>query len=512
MIILVICLIASVIGLIVYARNHSLYWKNRGISGPPSQIFVGNLIQLGNPVTNPLPFQLVKWTKQYGKTYGIQRGHCNALVTSDYKVEKQVFHDQFECFHERDLIPLHGDPDKAALTNVFSARGLRWKRLRILTSAGFTIKNLKRIFPTILKTSEQLCKNLEEDLKTSPVVDIAKSFKEYTADVILRTTFGRYESREFLQNLIAGVLSSFEQMRGWTFYAAWIFPWIGPYLGILNARTVMRSNKALAGFFQEIADDVRRRKKERHLPTTRNVDSSQPTDFIDILMDAESDEVIMHNSDNYSKKNSQIDKRLNVNEVIATCHGFLRAGFETTANTLALTVYYLAKNPDTQDKLRAEVMEHCPNDDLDYDSVSKLKYTDAAFQEAARFWPVACAFISRRCTKTTRIGKMEIEKGTDIILDVMSMHRDKEVFGDDVEEFRPERWLVDDAPHSSFVGFGDGLRICAGIRLAIVEQRVALAKIVRKYRIHEVPETKEAMDISGVILGPKSVKAKLERI
>lgn len=90
-----------------------------------------------------------------------------------------------------------------------------------------------------------------------------RNFKEYTADAILRTTFGRYESREFIQNLINGVLSSFEQMRGWTFYAAWMFPWIGGYLGILNRRAIMRSNKAIADFNQETVDDLHKRKKEK---------------------------------------------------------------------------------------------------------------------------------------------------------------------------------------------------------------------------------------------------------
>jgi cytochrome P450 family 13 len=122
-----------------------LYWRRRSIPGPDSQLFVGNLTQLGHPVREPAPFKLAEWTQKFGSVYGIQRGCRNALVTSDYDLARQVFCEQFENFHERDLTPLNGNPDTKPLMNVFASRGLRWKRLRTLTSMVFTTKNLKRV-------------------------------------------------------------------------------------------------------------------------------------------------------------------------------------------------------------------------------------------------------------------------------------------------------------------------------------------------------------------------------
>lgn len=48
-------------------------------------------------------------------------------------------------------------------------------------------------------------------------------------------------------------------------------------------------------------------------------------------------------------------------------------------------------------------------------------------------------------------------------------------------------WLSKNPP--PLLGFGDGPRICSGIRLSMIEQRVILTKLIRNYRFHEIPET-----------------------
>ncbi|KAI6170847.1 putative cytochrome P450 CYP13A8 [Aphelenchoides bicaudatus] len=232
---IVLLVLATLAALLVgYAWHRSQYWSRRSIPGPKPQLFVGNLAQLGHPVSNPLPFKLAEWTKQYGKVYGIQRGAANLLVISDYDMARQVFHDQFDNFYERDLAPMNGNADKKTVAHVFNTRGLRWKRLRTLTSLVFTTKSLKRVFPIIVSNADKMCENLDEDLKKQSVIDISKNLKEYTASVILRSAFGRKEDRELVRELIDGVLESVNQLRGWMFQLAWICPTIGPVLGLFK--------------------------------------------------------------------------------------------------------------------------------------------------------------------------------------------------------------------------------------------------------------------------------------
>jgi cytochrome P450 family 13 len=86
------------------------------------------------------------------------------------------------------------------------------------------------------------------------------------------------------------------------------------------------------------------------------------------------------------------------------------------------------------------------------------------------------------------VGPLIIEKGTDVTLDIFALHFDRKIWGKDVDEYRPERWLETDTLHSSFYSFGAGPRICLGMRLAFLEQQMMLTYLLRKYRIVESNE------------------------
>lgn len=120
-------------------------------------------------------------------------------------------------------------------------------------------------------------------------------------------------------------------------------------------------------------------------------------DFIDLFLDAESNEFVQETTGVYDKSNAQVNKtfiffkvykplqvskRLTIDEVIAQCNIFLIAGFDTTvistlfthcnysinfqANTLALTCHYLSKHPEIQERLRDEINEVCVNAVFNY--------------------------------------------------------------------------------------------------------------------------------------------------
>ncbi|KAI6190866.1 hypothetical protein M3Y97_00165400 [Aphelenchoides bicaudatus] len=350
------------------------------------------------------------------------------------------------------LIPLNGNPDKKSVSHVFLARGHRWKRLRSLTSLAFTTKNLRKIFPIITSCSDKFSENLGDDLEKSSTIDFAYNLKEFTADVILRTAFGRYEDRQAIQKLINGVLDAFNQFRGLVFKFAWICPPIGGPLGALNRFIATFTNFAFGSFFFKLNRDINQRKKD-------DVALTQATEF--------DKKAVQH-----------VDKHLSKAEILGTCILFMVAGFDTTANTLAFTVYYLALNPDVQEKLRQEIVEICgEHGEIDYDCLAKMKYNEAVMKETLRLKPIAAAVVSRRCMKATTIGGIPIEEGTDVILDTISLHTQKDVWGEDALEFRPEKWLESDVPSNQFYSFGAGPRLCIGMRLAIIEQKVCINQL-----------------------------------
>lgn len=61
-------------------------------------------------------------------------------------------------------------------------------------------------------------------------------------------------------------------------------------------------------------------------------------------------------------------------------------------------------------------------------------------KEVLRFHPIAAMAAGRKCVANTTLGNLQIEKGTDVVLDLLTLHFDKKIWGENADEFRPERW------------------------------------------------------------------------
>ncbi|CAE6473578.1 unnamed protein product [Rhizoctonia solani] len=142
---------------------------------------------------------------------------------------------------------------------------------------------------------------------------------------------------------------------------------------------------------------------------------------------------------------------------IGGCSGLIFAGHDTTSDGLARTLHLLAQHPDVQAQLRAEVMEAhgIYGKDLDYDQLNALKYLDAVCRESLRLW--SPSQLTERITMKDwnlplhypvklkdgkRIIKnLHVPKGTHMYLSLGSANRDKQTWGEDAEQFNPDRWL-----------------------------------------------------------------------
>ncbi|VDM68254.1 unnamed protein product, partial [Strongylus vulgaris] len=90
---------------------------------------------------------------------------------------------------------------------------------------------------------------------------------------------------------------------------------------------------------------------------------------------------------------------------------------------------------------------------------------------------------SRQCMKSTTLGNVQIEEGTFVMVDTLSLHYDPEIWGKDANEFRPDRWLESSRPVAAWIPFGLGPRQCIGMRLAQLEEKLVLAHLLRRFDI-----------------------------
>jgi cytochrome P450 family 13 len=492
------------------AANNAQYWKRRGIEGPESKNkFLHFTEDLLNPNYNSC-YLLRDWTKKYGKIYGIMEGWRKVLVIADYKLAHEVLVKKFEIFHARKLGALSPDNEKEKGIHVFNASGSRWKRLRTIINPCFSVNSLKLMFNTVDDSCKVMLSLMDKEYEADNAFNIHKHFHELTMDVISRIAMGQKGTKQF-NNPNVEVAKAIFQRKGivWLDDLAHMFPFAGHYFFkslILIAKLTYFPVKQM---LDDITAAVEERKKQRAkgINATKN---NELVDFIDLFIDAEAENI---KDDAYSKSNVKIEKKMTTEEIVQQCFLFLLAGFDTTANTLAISTWLLAKHPDVQQQLIDEIDDICTTDEITYEQVNELRFCDVVMKEALRLYPIATFVVGRECVEPTKLGNVELEKGVYVMCDVLSMHYDKNVWGENAEEFYPERFFDFSVEQQmSYYPFGGGPRVCVGMRLAYMEQKMALARILKKYKFVQCPETEKELKLTGCfVLNPDSVTIKLEK-
>ncbi|KAH7078813.1 cytochrome P450 [Paraphoma chrysanthemicola] len=175
----------------------------------------------------------------------------------------------------------------------------------------------------------------------------------------------------------------------------------------------------------------------------------------------------------------------------------LFAGHDTTASTLCYCYHILSKHPSALTTIRAELDSvfgtNVPaGEQLKTNPylVNNLEYTLAVIKEILRLWaPASGVRIGRKgfFIKDPVSGAMIDTDGLLIWTVSMAMHRDPRIWGPDVDEFKPERFLpanADKLPANAWRPFEKGPRNCIGQELALIEMKVVLAMTVREFDFH----------------------------
>lgn len=146
---------------------------------------------------------------------------------------------------------------------------------------------------------------------------------------------------------------------------------------------------------------------------------------------------------------------------------FFAAGFETSSSAMTFALYELAKNPEVQKKLQAEIDDVVRKNgyDVPYEAIHNMEYLEAVINESLRMYPPVGSLF-RECTKDYKIPELgiKIEKGTAVNIPILGIQNDPDYFPNP-EVFRPERFIGEEkAKRDNFLHlpFGEGPRICIG--------------------------------------------------
>lgn len=197
----------------------------------------------------------------------------------------------------------------------------------------------------------------------------------------------------------------------------------------------------------------------------------------------------------------------------------LIAGSDTTSNTSCAIVYHLCTNPEAMKKLQEELdreLKHSEDVPL-YSDVQELPYLQAVINESLRFHSTSAIGLPRIIPAggATLAGRF-FPQGSVVSVPAYTIHRDKSVFGQDADEYRPDRWLTDNKEKRQemdryFSPFSHGPRACVGRNVALQELSLLISAIIRRYDIVLQDPKAPLETIEGFLRKPVECKVGLSR-
>ncbi|KAL9692147.1 hypothetical protein quinque_015906 [Culex quinquefasciatus] len=474
--VLVICL-----GVLYYIKKQHSYWADRNVPFSKPVFLYGNAKPMGRTEqAGPLFKRLYNELKGKHPFGGIYMFTKPVALITDLELLKCVFAKDFQYFHDRGTY--YNEKDDPLSAHMFNLPGSKWKNLRHKLSPTFTSGKMKMMFPTIVAAGKQFNDFLHEKVSHESEFELKDLLARYTTDVIGMCAFGiecnslkdpdaqfRVMGRKIFETPRGRIKSMLTNAT----------PNFARFIG------VKLSVPEVEQFFLRVV---------RETIDYRVKNNVKRNDFMDLL--------IQMRSPDDTKSD---DGLLSFNEIAAQAFVFYLAGFETSSTLLTWTLYELALNQDIQEKGRQHVKEVLPkyNGEMSYESITAMKYLDQILNVS----PVPIHF--REVAKDYQVPntKSVLEAGTQVFIPVYGIHHDPEVFPDP-EKFDPERFSSEQEANRNpyaWTPFGEGPRICIGLRFGMMQARIGLAYLLTNFRFSIGEKCKVPLELNkkSFILAPE---------
>lgn len=153
----------------------------------------------------------------------------------------------------------------------------------------------------------------------------------------------------------------------------------------------------------------------------------------------------------------------------------------------------LAMHKEAEELCYKEILEVFGDDpvheagySISIDQLKQLNYIERVMKETLRLFPVG-PYILREATTDIDMGNYKIETGSHVVISLMEMHRRKEYWGPDSNEFRPDRFLPENykkIPPGGYIPFSTGPRNCLGLKYGILSIMTMLPKLISNFTFH----------------------------
>ncbi|GKB92828.1 cytochrome P450 CYP72A219-like protein [Tanacetum coccineum] len=241
-------------------------------------------------------------------------------------------------------------------------------------------------------------------------VDVYPHLQTFTSDVISRTAFGSsyVEGRKIFELQKEQAKLVIKAIQSIYIPGSQFFP----------TKSNRRMKEINCNVTSSIMEIIHKR------VTAMKTGESSKEDLLGILLDSNYKEI---------KQQGNNNSGLSIDDIIEECKLFYFAGQETTANLLVWTMILLGQHTNWQDRARDEVLNVFKDKKPDIDGLNRLKV------EVLRLYPPGVG-LGRMIYEETKIGNITLPAGSRLMLHMMLLHHDPDIWGDDVNEFNPDRF------------------------------------------------------------------------
>lgn len=492
---------AVLLGYGLYKRSKRISIDN--VPGPdPESFWLGNLCELFQSQAGVPDF---KYQELYGDVVRINGVFGEGrLFISDPKALQYIVHTSGYAFPKW--------PERTEISRVLMGRGLLWadgdihKRQRKVMLPGFGAPESKSFVPIFRRVSTELTAQWTDILASSrdqsAVLNVANWLSRATMDSIGEAAFDYHfgalqnTDNEFMHAYFGLMSDTLGSPPTSAIFMQTVMPiW---YLQLMS-RVSQQRHLVHARHTAKLANEVAKEMVESKAEALLQGKGSK--DVLSLLVKANASE--------------NEETKLTEEEIYAQMRTILLAGHETSATTLCWVLLELARHPEVQQRLRDEIRETerairaRGGSDFTANDLDNMQYLQAVIKESMRYHPALYQNyrlaarddvlpLSKPITGRdgTEITKLPIAKGTKIILSIAAYNRNREVWGEDAHEYRPERWLENGQErkgptlgvYGNLLTFAGGVRTCIGWRFALYEVLCLTVEIINNFELAVTPE------------------------
>jgi len=335
---------------------------------------------------------------------------------------------------------------------LLTSNGNYWLKQRRLIQPGFHKKNLNSFLQIMHHEIQAYIAEFSiRHPKKAHTVDISTEMSKITMRVVSRALFSSQVEEaeiEFIGKSVDALQIALSKDIRLPFLSWW---------RQLSGEE-KKNNKLAKKLYDLICDKINERKR------SGPVDG----DLLDMLLQVR-----------YEESGEGMSEQQLVDEILV----LYAAGYETTANSLAWTLYLLAKNPEHLQRLSKEVDSVNLTGELKMETIFQLPFTTKVTSESLRLFPPVW-IIDRLALEEDEIDGIKIRKGEMINIYILGIHRSEKYWKDphrfDPERFEGEKHIKTDF---TYLPFGGGPRLCIGYQFAKLELSLVLHYILKHYKI-----------------------------